>query len=55
MKWKWFNWICERAKLWFSPKYTQNRPHFVSKNAWSYRSKGKLTAAQMLYLKLGAM
>lgn len=55
MKWKWFNWICQRAKLWFLPKRTQNRPHFVSKNAWWYRSKGKLTAAQVLYLKLGAM
>lgn len=44
-----FNWLKPKQKV------HQNRPHFISKNAWSYRRQGKLTAAQMLYIKLGVM
>lgn len=45
---RFFHWFNKR-------KQRQNRPHFMSKNAWSYRNQGKLTAAQMLYLKLGVI
>lgn len=49
--------IFKRIFNWFGSKqkYYQNRPHFMSKNAWSYRCQGKLTPAQMLYIKLGAI
>ncbi|MBE2895472.1 hypothetical protein HPC38_01070 [Pasteurellaceae bacterium HPA106] len=32
----------------------KSRPRRYSKNAWSYRVKGKPTAATALYLSLGA-
>lgn len=43
-----FNWFASKTKI------AKNRPHFYSKNAWSYISKNKLTPAMALYLKLGA-
>ncbi|WP_165772757.1 hypothetical protein [Caviibacterium pharyngocola] len=39
--------ITEQVGLPRNPRY--------SKIAWSYRCNGKLTAAEMLYLKLGAL
>lgn len=35
-------------------KPIKNRPHFMSKNAWSYHKQEQLTHAMVLYLKLGA-
>ncbi|MDY3123603.1 MAG: hypothetical protein SOW21_04340 [[Actinobacillus] rossii] len=48
--------VFKRIFNWFKPKQKvhQNRPHFMSKNAWSYCKQGKLTPAMALYLKLGA-
>lgn len=54
MSWKWFNWLFEKTRLLRITKRTKNRPHFISKNAWSYRKQGKLTPAMALYLNLGA-
>lgn len=41
-----FDWFGLRGKQ------TKYRPHFYSKNAWSYVSRGKPTAAKMIMLRL---
>nr|DAD66013.1 MAG TPA: hypothetical protein [Myoviridae sp. ctKHS5] len=42
------------TRLWSDRKPPQNRPHFYSKNAWSYVSRSKRTPAMGLYLRLNA-
>ncbi|HHF4945609.1 TPA: hypothetical protein ACPO3K_000494 [Haemophilus influenzae] len=53
MKFKFLG-VFKRLLNWIRPvkKQPKNRPHFYSKNAWSYVSRGKLTAAQMIMWRL---
>lgn len=45
-----FNWLQNRALT--TRKSPQNRPHFYSKNAWSYVVKGKPTPAAIIMWRL---
>ena len=51
-----FEFLCmfKRVLNWFQKpqKVTQYRPHFYSKNAWSYVSRGKPTAAKVIMWRL---
>nr|DAR93771.1 MAG TPA: hypothetical protein [Caudoviricetes sp.] len=45
-----FNWLQNRVLT--TRKPPQNRPHFYSKNAWSYAVKGKPTPAEIIMWRL---
>ncbi|WP_168769621.1 hypothetical protein [Haemophilus influenzae] len=53
MKFKFLG-VFKRVLNWFQKpqKVTQYRPHFYSKNAWSYVGNGKMTPAIELMLRL---
>ncbi|WP_192879116.1 hypothetical protein [Haemophilus haemolyticus] len=55
MKFKFLG-VFKRVLNWFQKpqKVTQYRPHFYSKNAWSYVVRGKMTPAVALMLRLTA-
>ena len=51
---KGLNWL--KKLIWRTPtKHIKKRPHFYSKNAWSYHVRGKLTPAKQLLIHLGAL
>nr|DAQ46652.1 MAG TPA: hypothetical protein [Caudoviricetes sp.] len=55
MKFKFLG-VFKRLLNWIRPvkKQPKNRPHFYSKNAWSYVVRGKMTPAVALMLRLTA-
>ena len=53
MKFKFLG-VFKRLLNWIRPvkKQPKNRPHFYSKNAWSYACRGKPTPAEVIMRRL---